>query len=192
MWQVFKEASMNEPSEREDISDQVTPIATFSQCHVGIIENLDSLGKLPALVAAAEQARSLAQRSLDYFDDVVVRHHAEEEQELFPAVLQSAVPGEERRKVEAVVAHLAGEHRRIEALWEEVKPAIKQIAKGHAVPGSGISISDLIAQYRAHARYEEEIFLPLSEEILGRNGNHMRALGLSLHMRHARAIAGYI
>lgn len=30
----------------------------------------------------------------------------------------------------------------------------------------------------------ETEFLPLSQTILGRNSNHMAALGLSLHMRH--------
>jgi hypothetical protein len=30
----------------------------------------------------------------------------------------------------------------------------------------------------------EQIFLPLCKTILGRNGDHMAALGLSLHMRH--------
>ena len=29
------------------------------------------------------------------------------------------------------------------------------------------------------------MFLPLSQTILGRNSNHMAALGVSLHMRHA-------
>ncbi|MEY2688035.1 MAG: hypothetical protein RL375_2233, partial [Pseudomonadota bacterium] len=32
-------------------------------------------------------------------------------------------------------------------------------------------------------------FLPLSQTILGRNGDHMAALGLSLHTRHAMADA---
>ena len=39
--------------------------------------------------------------------------------------------------------------------------------------------------YRNHARYEEEVFLPLSQAILGRNSNHLAALGMSLHLRHA-------
>ncbi len=42
------------------------------------------------------------------------------------------------------------------------------------------------------ARCEELEFLPLSEQILGRNGNHMAALGLSLHMRHQPVILGHI
>ena len=42
-----------------------------------------------------------------------------------------------------------------------------------------------MAHYKAHARFEEQQFLPLSKTILGRNGDHMAALGVSLHMRRA-------
>ena len=35
-------------------------------------------------------------------------------------------------------------------------------------------------------------FLPLAERILGRNGNHMAALGLALHLRHAPQPIGYV
>jgi hypothetical protein len=55
------------------------------------------------------------------------------------------------------------------------------------------AIQRLVTQYQAHAKYEETEFLPLAQTILGRNANHMAALGLSLHMRHnAPAIAGYV
>jgi hypothetical protein len=49
-----------------------------------------------------------------------------------------------------------------------------------------------VLAYNAHANYEETEFLPLAETILGRNANHMAALGLSLHMRHTPIPYGYI
>jgi hypothetical protein len=50
----------------------------------------------------------------------------------------------------------------------------------------------LISRYKAHAGLEETVFLPLAEKILGRNSNHMAALGLSLHMRHVPQIPSHI
>ena len=47
------------------------------------------------------------------------------------------------------------------------------------------AVQTLVAEYQAHARFEEEVFLPLAQSILGRNSAHMAALGLSLHIRHA-------
>jgi hypothetical protein len=39
---------------------------------------------------------------------------------------------------------------------------------------------------------EEQAFLPLAQKVLGRNGNHMAALGLSLDMRHVPQFAAHI
>ncbi len=168
------------------------PITNFSQCHVGIIEHLRTLADLPALVAPAARARAIAAQTLAFFDDVILEHHAQEERELFPAVLESATRGDEREQVQAATERLTAEHRHMEGLWSRLKPALKQIAKGHDAKLDEATLTQLVSDYRAHAAYEEELFLPLSQTILGRNSNHMAALGLSLHLRHARAVVGYI
>jgi hemerythrin-like domain-containing protein len=168
------------------------PIANFSQCHVGIVEHLNSLGELPALMAPATRARQIAAQTLAFFDEVIIEHHSEEERDLFPAVLQSATRGVERERVEGIVTRLTAEHRQIEACWAGLKPQLKQVAKGHDARLDNVAIEQLVSDYRAHARFEEEVFLPLSQTILGRNANHMAALGLSLHMRHVKPIMAHI
>ncbi len=47
-------------------------------------------------------------------------------------------------------------------------------------------------RYQSHAQFEEQEFLPLARQILGRDGNHLAALGLALHMRHVPLPVGYI
>ncbi len=178
------------PIPAEDGAD--TPLTTFSQCHVGIVEHLCRLAELPALIAPATRARKIAVDTLAFFDEVITEHHAEEERELFPAVRDSATRGEERDTVEAMIERLTGEHRYIEANWSRVKPGLKQLAKGLVADLEEALVEQLVSDYRAHARYEEERFLPLAQAILGRNANHMAALGLSLHMRHQRPVVGYI
>ena len=168
------------------------PIANFSQCHVGIIGHLDQLGELPALMAPAQRARKVAAEMLAFFDAVILEHHAEEERELFPAVLQSAVRGEERSHVQTMIERLTAEHRQIEAWWSCIKPQLKQIAKGHDTGLDTVAVQQMVSDYHAHAAFEETEFLPLSQEILGRNQNHMKALGMSLHMRHVKPAVGYI
>jgi hemerythrin-like domain-containing protein len=162
-----------------------SPIEDFSQCHVGIVAHLQALGELPALLAPAARAREIAADTVAFFREAVYEHHAEEERELFPAVLASAAKGIERDKVQAIVAELTAEHRQVEAAWTQLEPRLKAVAKGHEAKVDGAEITALVQTYLAHARYEEEIFLPLSQTILGRNSNHLAALGISLHMRHA-------
>jgi hemerythrin-like domain-containing protein len=162
-----------------------SPIDDFSQCHAGILGHLQALGTLPALLEPAARARQIAADTVSFFRDAVYEHHAEEEKELFPAVLASATKGAERDKVQAIIAELAAEHRKVEAAWAKLEPKLKALAKGHEAEVDGAEITALVETYQAHARYEEEVFLPLSQAILGRNSNHLAALGVSLHMRHA-------
>ncbi|MFN0182642.1 MAG: hemerythrin domain-containing protein [Aquabacterium sp.] len=161
------------------------PLNAFSDCHAGIVRKLQALEELPALLEAAARARALCTELAAFFHDVVLDHHAEEERELFPAVLASARAGDERAQVEAVTTRLTSEHRGLEERLRRLEPALKAGARGHDATADVAAVQALVKSYLAHARYEEEEFLPLSQEILGRNGNHLAALGISLHMRHA-------
>jgi hemerythrin-like domain-containing protein len=183
---------MTTPPARPNPVDQDAPLNNFSQCHAGILSQLEAMAELPALVAAAAKARSVAASTLALFQDSVLEHHAEEESELFPAVLRSAHAGEERERVDAIVQRLTGEHRTLEALWKRVEHAVNANAKGKSVEVDAAVVAELVRAYSVHARFEEEEFLPLADTILGRDGNHMAALGLSLHMRHATPPVGHI
>jgi hemerythrin-like domain-containing protein len=168
------------------------PLADFSQCHVGILSKLEAFKELPALQAAAAQARTVAAQTLALFEDAVCEHHADEERELFPAVLRSAMRGEESDFAQAMVLRLTAEHRHIETLWKKIEPAVKAVAKSRAVDLDLAAVESLVRAYTAHARFEEEHFLPLAQTVLGRNRNHMDALDLSLHLRHTPAPLGHI
>ena len=169
-----------------------TPISDFSNCHTGILRGLDAFAQLPGLLEAAARARLIAEQVQAVFDDAVIDHHAQEEEELFPAVLASACSGAEREKVKEITDRLTREHREVEAIWKHLAPQVKKVAKGQGVTLDVEEVERLVTTYAAHARYEEAVFLPLSVEILGRNANHMAALGLSLHMRHTPSVTPYI
>ena len=183
---------MSTPTPVESGVDMQEPLNNFSQCHVGILTQLEALAGLPALVAAAEKARTVAAGTLALFQHAVLVHHAEEEDELFPAVVRSASEGSERDRVKALVERLTSEHRTLEALWRRVEPSVQAAARGKPAEIDAAVIDELTRAYAGHARFEEQHFLPLAHTILARDGNHMAALGLSLHMRHVPAPAGYI
>ncbi|NIC42186.1 hemerythrin domain-containing protein [Aquabacterium sp. A08] len=166
---------------------QDEPIQDFTQCHAGIVRKLDTLAELPALLAPAARAREIAEQAVDFFREAIFEHHLDEERELFPAVLASAEKGAEWTRVQAMVQRLTDEHRALEQVWKRLEPGLKKLAKGQPADVDVAAIDQLVGQYQAHARYEEAEFLPLSQTILGRNANHMAALGMSLHMRHNRA-----
>ena len=172
--------------------DLAAPLTGFSQCHAGIVTQLHALAGLPGLVEAAARAREVAAGTLALFKGAVLEHHAEEESELFPAVLRSAVAGEERDRVRSMIDRLTYEHRALESLWKTLQPAVNAAARGRPAQLDAAVATELVQRYLEHAHFEEQSFLPLAETILGRNGDHMAALGLSLHMRHAPQPVGYI
>lgn len=172
--------------------DTEQPIDNFLQCHAGILARLQSLAGLPALVQQANMARDVASQVLVMFRGPVLEHHADEERELFPAVQRSAQPGMETTQVTQMVERLEREHRVIERLWGRLQPQVSDAARGRAVIVDAELVEQLIAAYLLHANFEEQHFLPLAATILGRNSNHMAALGLSLHLRHAPQPLGYI
>lgn len=161
------------------------PIQDFSQCHAGIIKKLHLLGELPALLAPAERASQIAEHSVAFFREAIFEHHLDEERELFPVVLAHAEKGAEHDQVKSMVKRLTDEHRELEARWKRIESGLKKVAKGRFDEVNADEIQRLVAQYLAHAAFEEKEFLPLSQTILGRNSNHMAALGLSMHMRHS-------
>jgi hemerythrin-like domain-containing protein len=183
--------TMSDHTPQPPAEGEASPLNEFSQCHTGILTQLDKLADFAEQVAAAERCRQTATALLALFSRGVLEHHAEEESELFPAVLRSALPAE-AEAVREQAERLTREHRVIESLWKRIEGAVGAVAKGKHAQIDDDVVRELVRLYRTHATFEEEEFLPLSAGILGRNGNHMAALGLSLHMRHVPPPVGYI
>lgn len=163
------------------------PVNRFRGSHQHIFKGLLELRRVPDLAEALAQARATAAATLALFDGDVVSHHADEEEELFVAVLRSARGTEDEAMADQLVSRLTAEHRRIERLWKELRPAMRAVASGQASghPGFAAGVETLSRAYFDHACLEEESFLPLADRVLARNPNHLAALDLSLHMRHA-------
>lgn len=169
------------------------PIEKFSACHAGIKAHLQELSELPRLLEQAQRARAVAELALQLLDQTVLEHHADEESALFPSVQRSAQPGEEADRVAAIIARLTEEHRNVERSWKALHRTVKDAAHGKPAHLDAEAVNGLVAGYFQHANFEEQVFLPLAESILGRDDNHMAALGMSLHMRHAKVpVAPYI
>lgn len=166
--------------------EQLDGIQDFSQCHVGIVRKLNMLGELPALLEPAAKAVTIAEKSLAFFREAIFEHHLDEERELFPLVLSNAEKGAEYDRVKSMSTRLTDEHRELEQIWKQIESGLKRVTKGHFEDIDASLLQRLVTQYLAHAKYEEEEYLPLSAVILGRKSNQLAALGLSLHMRHSQ------
>jgi hypothetical protein len=174
------------PSDPTDSAALHEPVERFRGSHSEIVVGLRELRRLPALADALQQARATADHTLALFEHCVVPHHIDEEQELFVAAVRSAGDAAEKARVEDLVARLVAQHRQIEQLWAEVRPTVLAVAAGkaHTTPDFTAAVAKLVDTYLEHTRLEELVFLPLADEILARNPNHLAALDVSLHIRH--------
>lgn len=163
------------------------PVERFRGCHGTIVGGLRRLRGLPELAEAMRQARATAGETLALFEHQVLPHHGDEEKELFVAVSRSAAEGAEKAAVDELVARLTRQHRVIEGMWAALRPAVLAVAGGKApaLPGFEQAVATLVETYLEHTQLEERVFLPLADAILGRNPNHVAALDVSLHIRHA-------
>lgn len=162
------------------------PIAAFANCHAGILARFERLRRLPRLLVDPDDlpaARQFADSMVRFVRGAVFEHHAEEEEALFPAVARSAASGEERRMVESLIARLTREHRELEQLWAAIEPAMRDLARGRSAEIDIKAVDRLCRSYSEHARFEESVWLPLSERLLKPEGR--AELGLALHLRHS-------
>ena len=127
------------PIEFTDLSpkEAEAPLTSFTRCHLGIVSQLEKTARLPEVVDTATRARKTAADTLDVFRNTVLPHHAEEEAELFPAVL-AACNAAERERVQPIVdvRHLGREVVALDAIWvvQEVQGVINRQSESGA-PG---------------------------------------------------------
>ena len=135
MWVKFCDPSgtyiggMSTAPAAPDLDTANQPLTSFLHCHQGILSQLLAFEELPALQADAVRARAAAAQTLTLFRDAVLSRHADEENELFPAVLRSAAAGNKADKVRAMIRRLTEQHRMIEARWKNLEPAVRAVAK---------------------------------------------------------------
>jgi len=70
---------------------------------------------------------------LRYFESAAVHHHADEENDLFPALLK-AMADSDTNPIRQLMQQLVAEHRQLEALWRAVRAQLLPVARGET-PG---------------------------------------------------------
>ena len=144
------------------------PLAVLDGCHARIrstcrlIEEIaEHLAGSPADDALREAARGVVR----FFDTVGASHHRDEEQDLFPAVVQF-VPAAELNATRALVARLRADHARLEVAWSQMREPLLALATGgDAAIGTGAA-SQFATAFDRHILLEESQLLPLARRVL--------------------------
>ena len=159
------------------------PLEMLCACHGRVERQCQTLQRLlPHLAAngADRAACEAAQNVMRYFDTSAPHHHADEEQDLFPALLR-AVPDAERAAVQELIAALDAQHRELEGYWRELRVQLDGLAEGRAQTLDADAVARLVGLYRSHIAREEAELVPLAARAL--DPAQLDAIGRNMRLR---------
>jgi len=138
------------------------PFEMLEACHERVQRSLDLLSRLLIYIddeGHDTQSQSAAADVLRYFDLAAPLHHADEETHVFPLLLAQGDAAQGK-----AVRQLQSEHRRMEALWATVRPALLRWRESACteVPDTALraAISEFVALYAGHIQTEEGLVFP--------------------------------
>ena len=144
------------------------PLEMLAACHERVERQCATLQRL--LVhhgqhGADEPAQAAATAVMRYFDTAARDHHADEEEDLFPALIES-MAGSDAVCLRDLTHSLALEHRQLETLWQAVRVELAKIGAGATATLDGTAVATLVAQYRQHIEREDRELLPMAARLL--------------------------
>lgn len=144
------------------------PLEMLAACHMRILRQCDTLERLISHLqtnGVDQQARQAASNIMRYFNTAAIDHHADEEQDLFPAMLES-VGGSDAVCIKDLIYTLENQHAHLERLWIKIKPNLNEISNGIDSDVCNETIRTFVNSYRTHIKLENEELLPLANRIL--------------------------
>ena len=145
------------------------PLEMLAACHHRVERQCATLRRLVthlARHAADDDARIAAAAVMRYFDTAAKDHHADEETDLFPALMES-MAGSDAVCIRDLVDTLTQDHRALESHWRCLRQALQGIAAGKALALEVADVEPFIGLYERHIAREEGDLLPMAARLLG-------------------------
>lgn len=144
------------------------PLEMLSACHIRIERQCATLNRLAAHLAqhgADDSARHAAANIMRYFDISAPQHHADEEENVFPALIES-MAGSDAVCIHQMIEGLTADHREMEAGWRSLRRALERIAAGQSTDLSASEVAQFIDLHKRHLKVEDDDLLPMAARLL--------------------------
>lgn len=175
------------PGEGREAVGFETPLAMLMECHRRIEQQCATLARLVPHVAAhgSDAAAGEAARAVTrYFDVAAPKHHADEEDDLFPALIE-AMSGSDAVCLHEMTGALLADHEALEQRWAALRLVLERIARGEMAVLSSEDVEAFAARYAAHIAREERELLPMAERLI--DTATMARIGTSMRRRRGAA-----
>jgi hemerythrin superfamily protein len=159
---VSKGAIMRTFSNSLAITDD-RPLELLYACHEKVRRFSTLAGQLATHIhqqGMSEDVCQVATGILRYFELALPNHHADEEEDVFPA-LRTLNDFQLDKAIGAILA----EHITLDSMWQEVRPWLKRIAGNEPPSATPTVLPRFISAYLAHVESEEHAIYPALERL---------------------------
>jgi hemerythrin-like domain-containing protein len=144
------------------------PLELLSRLHARTLDQCTALQRLALRLSesgADAQDRRAAEALLRYFDEAPPQYHSDEEEDLFPALLES-MAGSDAVCLRDLTAAVTAQHRTLEIMWGRLRESVAAVSGGqHALLDSS-EVDAFVRLNRSHIECEEGELLPMASRLL--------------------------
>ena len=159
------------------------PLEMIKACHRRIEQQCATLIRLASHLKTSRCDTAAAQAAaavLRYFNTAAPLHHADEEENLFPALLES-MAGSDAVCLRTLVESLEAEHSVLETHWRALRPALVNISAGSPAVLHSKLVEQFEQDYARHIQREEQELLPMAERLL--DSQALNIIGSAMRQR---------
>jgi hemerythrin-like domain-containing protein len=175
------------PGHQAPAAGTEVPLEMLGACHERVAQQCRTLERLAAHLSshgADMQAREAATAVMRYFDAAAPHHHADEEVDLFPALIES-MAGSDAVCLRDLTAALTRDHRELEQRWRPLRAALEQVAAGAPARITGDDVAAFVGLYARHIAREEAELLPMAKRLL--SDGELDRIGRAMRLRRGIA-----
>lgn len=161
------------------------PLSMLYACHRRVLDYCATLRRLVFYIperGCDRDAQVVSHGVLRFFDNEVPQHYADEEDHLFPALIES-MAGSDAVCLHDLTRGSAEQHRALAGQWSTLRQPLEEIAAGRDTLLPSRSVEAFARQWYDHIGLEESELLPMASRLL--TGDELAHI--SRRMRQYRA-----
>ena len=162
------------------------PLEILEACHERVKNHCQILQRLSAHLKVAgidDQAILASKNLLRYFEIAAKNHHEDEENNLFPMLLES-MAGSDAVCINEIINVLKEEHILLEKIWQSIKNPLKLIASGTVASIDETQILLLATTYEKHINLEENELFPMAKRLLNEEQLKLMSHDMTQRRKH--------
>jgi hemerythrin-like domain-containing protein len=156
------------PAAPTSSAEMQAPLAGLYACHRRVLRYCATMRRLVLYIAecgCTRDAQVVSHGVLRFFDNEVPQHYADEEEDLFPALIDS-MAGSDAVCLHDLTEGSTRQHRALAAQWDTLRASLEGIASARPVFLSAQAVENFVGQWADHIGREESDLLPMASRLL--------------------------